>query len=349
MKNVLSALCAGTLAAAMSISAQVVDPSDAVIYAPLLSAEQIAQFQMDGTASPFWETGWTGDYSEMTIMGHSHPERATWNGETDAVLTVKIAAGPEGIYLYCKVTDDVWVTGPTWHFDAVDLMLDSKSPADIANATDRAAPQFEWCLTQTSKQYQVWMGGPGEVATGLMFNQYDPTYFTWWEAPKSFAEMVPEGGVQMEVFIIDEQNKAQEWFVPWAHLGMTDQIAEGQQISFAGGYNDMDVTDITLEPVSSLRLKQYDPIGGAAGTTFADRAQYWGAVVLPALQVGVNNPFATKGIATSADVRATEFYTLQGKKLNAASRAAIAGHSVVIQRNIMADGSVRSERIRLSK
>jgi hypothetical protein len=270
-------------------------------------------------------------------------------------MTLKVASGSRGFYLYCEIEDDNWLLpsggGSVYDFDAIDILFDRKSAAEIA--TSLPLEGSDMGLTSTSQQYQIWLGSADVLPSSMIFNAQDPDWGTFEFGPineKTFVTMLDTFGVKVEVIKVDNTHKVVEWFIPFAHLGITDgSIAKDTRIGFCAGYNDRDA--LSNETVAALRLKDgSDPISGIGDETFEQRVLHWGEIVFTAdVEIGVNNAPAFKNNAFKGEVVATEFYTLQGEKIAAKNVTDILNHSVVVQRSVLKNGNIVAERISLTR
>jgi hypothetical protein len=318
------------------------DPFDATLCVYELDATQQQQFSTtDGQVSAFWDE-WSGrDYVELLPPGDCYPDKCNFTDESDASMTVKLAATTKGLYLYAGVQDNVWVdwTDPTRHGDdSVDLYFDAMSADEIWNCTDCLVGLYDSKLTFTTQQFQVFMGG-NTTPTTFRFASYDNALWSWTlQDDLTFADAKNTYGFDIEVVQVDATHKVQEWFVPWTSFGnggVTAGTALANKLfAFAGGYNDMD-GDLT-EPQCLRWPNGKDPWIGDQN--------YWGDMLLPA-DIGVVEPMAVhpsrhaaRPYGSSKLLRA-ECYTLRGRKLpaHAAGRATAAG--MTVRRLLRSDGS----------
>jgi hypothetical protein len=331
------------------VSAQV-NPDDDLLQVYKITDAQMAAFSTsDGVISPFWASDWDSrDYIDMNTTNNSYPGRDAWDGSDDANITIKAAASSDGLYFYALVTDNVWVdaTGGenAWASDAVDLYFDSKSSTEIASGGEEIMvnPAYGWALTYTSQQMQVWMGASA-LPTAFMFNYYDDLYWTWSYNNTTFANAaLLYGGMTMEVVSVDATSKAQEWFIPWGFVGTGGiaEVAEGTQIGFTGGYNDLDGDG---GEVNCLRWKNYDPFSSANGLTS------WGNLVISeAIPVGTVSPVANR-VIDNGSIATKALYTLNGEKLAAKDVAMVRNHAMVVERTVLSSGKVVSRMIRAGR
>jgi len=325
------------------------DPNDEILlFYPLSEAEQTSFSTDDGIVSSFWTTNWIDrDYIDMTTALNSNPNSAPWSGSDDARITIKAAASPEGLFFYCKVTDDIWVdpvsgTG-AWKYDAVDLFFDNKTSEEIlaGGSSIMVNPAWKWALTFTSQQYQVWMGSAA-LPTTFAFNYYDNLFFTWSQNTVSFDQAsLHYDGMKMEIIIEDNTNKVQEWFIPWSWVGtggISGPINQGKRFAFTGGYNDMDGDGSS---VGEIRWKNIDPFGG--GNSLEEHAASWGDLeAAEDLQTGIYAPLQRSTRLKSASVGTKEFFNLKGERIRRRSHndgyeSRFTG--ITIERSTLQDGN----------
>jgi hypothetical protein len=350
----LSIAAVAVLAVAGSMQAQV-NPNDDILLFYKLTADQKAAFSTsDGQIADFWTNGWSGDYIDMNTDNNSYPGRDNWSGTDDARITIKAAADETGLYFYMKVNDDTWVDAPggdaDWGYDACDLYFDSKSSEELANGGEAILvnPAFGWALSFTSQQYQVWMGSGVTVPNRFGFNYYDDLYFTWSYNSVQFNQAaVLYNGMAMEVVSVDATTKSQEWFVPWSHVGtggISGTITAGTQFGWTGGYNDRD-GDGAAEADCLRWTNGYDPFTSDDAQALAS----WGDMEA-AEDITISTPTlrsAAQSIRDGAKVVSTQYFTLRGELLPSADLSQISGHSMILQRKVLSNGQVISNRISL--
>ncbi len=232
-----------------------VDHNDSVLISYGLSAEQESGFSPDdGKISPFWELiNEKMDIIQMAPRGNA-PQGEAFNFVLthDCRMSVKSVYGSEGLYFLFEIMDDNDVPWPNkltgteteifyYNFDAVDVLLDSRSIADITSEAQKhmfISPGFG--LTESTKQYQVASGTPSERPGGFKRSKPDPwdfhsKYITFDDAKNTL-------GMAIELLTSDHFMKAQEWFIPWSEIGsgIEGQPEAGSRLAFSPGYNDRD-------------------------------------------------------------------------------------------------------------
>lgn len=231
------------------------DPSDSILLAYGLTADMEQQFSSsDGKLSPFWTQIDAGkDRIEMTQRRNA-ASGAAFNFVLthDCNMTVKAAYGHAGVYLLFEINDDNDVAWPNAYtgtekeqfyleFDAVDVLMDSRSVASISDEQNRDMfLSRSFGLTFTTRQYQVACGTPKERPTGFKRAIPDPwdfhsTFYTFDQAKRVF-------GSEIENIKTGPFHKAQEWFIPWSAYGagLEETPAAGARFGFSAGYNDRD-------------------------------------------------------------------------------------------------------------
>ncbi len=232
-----------------------VDSTDSILIAYGLTAGQEKQFSStDKKISDFWTL--YGD--EKDCIKLQQQKNGAIGSAFNFVLThdcnmkVRTAYGADGLYLLVVINDDNDVAWPNefagteneqfYHnFDAVDLLIDSRSIKEISNPENKEMMvSRSFGLTTTTRQYQVACGTEKQRPVGFKRALADPwdfhgTYHTFEEATKQF-------GIQIENIKVDYYYKAQEWFIPWSEIGggLPGEPDAGTRIAFSTGFNDRD-------------------------------------------------------------------------------------------------------------
>lgn len=300
--------CAGTLVAACVVAAQLATDDQTLIAYRLTTAQETSILQSDGTApSAMWEQ-WDvqnaqtlqRDYAVLSTTAHA------WNragealtDDSDASMTIQAAYGEQGLYLLSSVTDDDIVAGggqvcidetcesDVRAADAVNLFLEQNSWASLEGGDIygtfpmRDSNSFAYGTVQIQMRFGT--GVPSERCHVAMYSYTEMglaiTSGTAEDAATNHDGMLlrvfePVGGVAV-----------QEWFVPWSQfgpMGFFTTPEEGRELSFSGGYDDMDAADGT--GLNSLRFVPGTDPASCPQTSAVDRCVPWGALLLgPAL------------------------------------------------------------------
>jgi len=348
-------LLAVTLFVVNSLYAQGYDPNDDVLTFLPITASQKAEFGTDdGVVSDFWTNNWTSDLIDMNTSLNSYPGREPWSGSDDARVTVKAVADEEGMYFYFKVTDDIWVdpvaANDGWKYDAVDLMFDSKSSQEIVDGGDAimVMPSWGWSLTFTSMQLQVFMGA-ASLPEAFKMNYYDNLFFTWSENNVSMDQSAfLYDGLSVEVIIEDNNNKTQEWFIPWSWVGGgggVSSVTAGQRFAFTCGYNDMDGDGAS---VGCLRWKNTDPFGPSPNKTPSETVGSWGNLeskeAITVQQTSIFTSSARRHIPTASKVMSKTYFNLRGEKLPMINNRVLT-KGMMIEKVQFVDGTSISRKI----
>jgi hypothetical protein len=278
---------AGSKNAGREIISTPADPEDSILVAYGLTRELESLFSSaDNALSPFWSL--IGDDSDRMVLTQrkNGAPGSSFNFVLthDCNMTVKAAYGADGIYLLMEINDDNDVAWPNHfagtekeqfylNFDAVDLLLDSRSVAQISDPLNSGLlVSRNFGLTTTTRQYQVACGIRENRPAGFKRALSDPwdfhdTYYTFAEAKAIF-------GIQIENITLAPFYKAQEWFIPWSEVGggLSGEPGPGARLAFTAGFNDRDegehfppgVTSSggTLNASNALRwIKKSDPWG----------------------------------------------------------------------------------------
>lgn len=231
------------------------DPNDSILVAYGLSAIKEKQFSsVDGELSDFWgEIDETKDHISLTQRNNAARDAAfNFVLTHDCNMLIKAAYGADGIYLLMTMNDDNDVAWPNelsgteneqfyLHYDAVDLIMDSRDIQTIADPENRDMMlSRSFGLTTTTRQYQVACGTEKQRPEGFKRSMADPwdfhsKYFTFADAKQLF-------GIQIENLKTDHFYKVQEWFIPWSEVGggLEGEPEPGTRIAFTAGFNDRD-------------------------------------------------------------------------------------------------------------
>jgi hypothetical protein len=228
---------------------------DSILLSYALTSEQEAMFDAnDGKISGFWSSlDESRDRIGLNTRQNS-TEGSTFNfvRSHDCLLTVRSAYGADGIYLLFEVMDDDDVAWPNvfagtenqqfyLHYDAVDVLMDSRSMAEICRPGNEGYFFSRgFGITMTSTQYQVACGTEKERPEGFIRSRPEPwdmyaRYYTFEEAKTRL-------GIEMEMLKTGYFNKAQEWFIPWSEVGagFDGEPDAGTRLGFTAGFNDRD-------------------------------------------------------------------------------------------------------------
>ncbi len=224
------------------------DPSDKVLIAYGLTAEQERQFAADDKATPFWDMiGEDRDYVRLNVSEHigergDSYESAEASG--DAEILIKATRSRAGLYLYFEASDDEW-SEPEDLFDAVDLHFCRDSSEQIASAEpkDMFMKMMNWCITLSWRQFQINFGTDEKPANLVKRNFPDP-----WDsrrAEDTFEYAKDRHGIIVDIITPDEDTKVMELFIPWDYVGFGpsfDEPATGNRLGVCLGYNDRDAS-----------------------------------------------------------------------------------------------------------
>ena len=355
-------LLSGACMQAVQATTPAADPTDAILVAYPLTAGNAATFWTSmaaDTVASFWYTDWaTRDYIDMNTANNSYPGRNGWTSWTDAEMWVYAAADQYGLYMYVLVEDNVFVDPTTddWFWDGTDACIDLMSSDSIIAAGPTADilvnTAWNFGLTFTSQQFQVWVGAASSHPTGMKYNFYDPAYFDWTYNDVNIADLPGQyNGMQVAVVNIDETHKAQQWFIPWTALGVTGlpvgASVAGKRFAYESGYNDVDAATATGADVKCLRWLKGDPFG--PGTSVAANEAFWGNIQVademtdPVAQSGTKVKLHANAMPKIGVVR-TELYNLKGERIAASSH--IAKNTMLIQRQVLTNGKIQINKIR---
>lgn len=246
---------AGSKNTGKKISSTAPNPTDSVLVSYGLTAKLERQFASDDNkVSDFWKLiDADKDVLELT-QRRNGTEGATFNFVLthDCNMTVKSAYGANGVYFLFIINDDNDVAWDNTfvgteteqfylNFDAVDMLLDSKSIEEMADpdAKDMFMSRG-FGLTFTTRQYQIACGKEKERPSGFKRSLSDPwdfysQYFTFEDAKAQL-------GMEVENIKLDYFHKAMEVFIPWSEYGggFDSEPAAGTRLAFTAGFNDRD-------------------------------------------------------------------------------------------------------------
>ncbi len=246
---------AGSKNAAKPVAGTGPNPRDSVLVAYGLTAAQEKSFTVrDGQLSPFWRLfDDQKDYIQMTQRKNAADDAAfNFVLTHDCNMTVRAAYGADGIYLLFNINDDNDVAWPNkfagteneqfyLEFDAVDLVIDSRSVQEICKPENRDFfVSRAFGLTFTTRQYQIACGTQAERPLG--FKRALPDPFDFYGTYHTFEEAKARFGIQVENVKTGYFDKAQEWFIPWHEYGggFTSEPGAGTRMGFSPGFNDRD-------------------------------------------------------------------------------------------------------------
>ncbi len=355
MKCVVSAVvaCLVSGAAVMSYGqAACEDAFDKVLCVTALDDAADDQFVAgDGELSAFW-AGIDADYFQLVPSNPQYvfPEADGFTDDNDASVYVKAAASSSALYLYMEVQDNVWVdwSNPTrYGDDSMDLYFDEQ---DAESAWANPEGPYNSHLTKTMKQLQVFMGAT-TVPQELRVTWYDAENYTWnsMEGAKqayTFAEAKEKWGIEVDVIEVDATHKQQEWKLPWwgyASGGVTGGTnLLDTKLAFAGGYNDVDADG---EAPDKLRWPgPKDPwVSSAADNQYGD-------LLFPDITVPVvETPRAAPVAKAAVQGVSTHLYTLTGQRVSSSRLPGRAATGVLVQRQVLKDGSAIANRMQIAR
>lgn len=250
----------------------------------------------------------------MTPATHSQSGSAGWDGQADALVIVKVAAGARGLYLAATVTDDYWIPQYGWLStpDAITFYLDSLPSAQI-HACQTV------CLTPTEFLGEITDFTKVVVAPlGSSDTQSSIGYFTcgitqcegmlWLGHTARAADSL--FGLAVDYVTLDSAHRAVELRLPWSMIAQDSSAltADSLRVGFTVTYTDGDsgssprsvLTWCTKDPMSMLRAS-------------ADTLQvYWGDILLGRTSaISRSLPEATSQRTPLGPVR---YYDLSGRR-----------------------------------
>lgn len=247
--------------------------SDSVLVAYGLSADQEKTWNgTDGKLSAFWSTLDTLHDSISLTQKRNGSGGNNFSAvlTNDARLAVKACHTAAGLYLLLVATDNRFVavedTNHYLDYDAVDMLIDSRSSRDLCKAdVKKSFVCLAWGLSLTTRQYQ---SAYGDTAPPAMLKRNGPTP---WDMVYGFVTRTAaraQYGIEVDHAVIDKYTKAQEWFIPWSEVGnggMAREPAAGVRIGFSPGYNDRDHGEQLVGQSDGLRwIGASSPWGASA-------------------------------------------------------------------------------------
>lgn len=341
-----------------------------------LSTEQEAMFNdTDQAPSAFWYA-WDENTSMDVVELNCTYSGNAWNrsdegffGEADANMVVRAAWSAEGLYLYLKVRDDQFVDDAivcikeycpgdaselSWANDAMDIYFDpfSTDIHDAAPETVFPRPNFNR-LTKKTVQLQYQFGAAG-VKDRFSYNRVNQSNGEMEiDRDVTFADAKANyNGLTGEVFRLTDDTKAQEWFIPWSHVGNggIPSPNPGTRFAFSCGYNDADggATDMDCLRWRNAGDPTKRTMDLATGSTEHVPVEAWGDIEVsgdPIAEVGVVHA-PVRHSAGTGPVRA-EYTDLHGRRIAGVDLSGTPGtvelavsSSLVVERLLRADGSV---------
>lgn len=279
----------------------------------LTPAEESTFASNDDALADFWADWTEHDSVLLAPPANSHPVHNSVQSPADARVVMKCAASTAGLYLYCAVTDDIWVDTAglddvRWH-DAVEVWVDTFA------AVEAVMDSSYGFLSVTSRSIAARMAAPSPPAD-LWLGYWNDAYSTWDHITTDAAELLGFG-IQAEVVAVDDSTCVLECFLSWAGFG-SQRFAPGaplagERVALTGGYYDHDTVGDSAGVLFWQSCPPWEPRYqipcGAANT--------WGDVVLPATMP----PVEQQGIAHYGSLRSTHttrpgsprVYTLTGR------------------------------------
>jgi hypothetical protein len=254
------------------------DPTDRTFVAYRLCPVEEATFRItDYALSSFWYRMLdcpTVDYIYISLLNNGVADTGLTN-EDDANITVYLAYGDSGLYIFYKVADNCWVNPAlpgAWVNDAADFSLDPIAP----NArTPQSFPvSNDYGTTKTSARYLLQFGTFAPANMWYCF--LDPLWqssgnpdsaINWNTAFISIETAQSQHGITGSIKPVVqgyENIRLQEWRIPWRSIGNPNAHGLGQcpnlddQISAYFGYNDVDTTATATSAVKKLRTGSGD-------------------------------------------------------------------------------------------
>ncbi len=336
------------------------DARDDVLCVSRIDAAAAAGFDAsDGQLSAFWNS-LEGDYFELTPDNAQYCDTGScgFTDPADGKLYVKAAATNEALYIFFEVQDNVWVdwTDPnSYGDDSVDMYFDEMSGEEVWNCTDCHAAPYGARMSYNTQQFQVFMGA-SSVPTELRMSYYDEASYSWVHRDGlnvfTFDEIKEKIGLEVEVVETDATHKVQEWKFPWTGIGgggLTDGTdIGGRLLAFAGGYNDKDGDN---DQPHKLRWPgPRDPWLTADHETLGNQ---WGDLKVPeGIVVGAEDsvlPRAGRVTAAALEGASTQMYTLTGQRVTGERLSNGTAASLLVQRQVLKDGSVVTNRMHIAR
>jgi hypothetical protein len=332
-----------------------------------------------------WEqTGVLKGTGDKAVLDWS--ENKTWGddatGQNDVGFNIRFAYGAAGIYLLFECFDDNYVPailGQKYVNDGLELFAETKSATELYNnaaanfpCLDAPLPAFANQLTSRYFQIQVPFGGD-EQTEFFSWNYWNPSLigsttclpgssgegFILYDRERSIISSRALG-VMIEILPQEGSWRRSEWRIPWGQWGAPNvvgglgaELTPGNSIAICFGYNDLDEG---MEQPTALRWRKADPYSNDNNGHSADA---WGDLKFDAsiddllaaagltyggMALPVRNPLIKTLRTTSA--AKTEFYSVNGRKLDiAAARASLPASALVLRKSTLADGRVVTSRV----
>jgi hypothetical protein len=364
ISRLLAFAAVSVLALNASVFAQE-DVHDQVVKSYKLRPELAASFARDGAISPFWRS-WdvanaganvAMDYIDMTTTQNAWVTGGgSFSGPDDAALIVRSAYGANGLYLYLEVHDDNWQQPAGYETDALDFLLDKMNSQAIRDCSPfdcYISPSFGWSLTYYSIQYQISIGG-GSVPSNIRINYFDGAAMFWPPEGTPMADLATTyGGMNVDVINVSANVKVMELYIPWTWVGTSGGVgsmpAEGADIAFAGGYNDLDAGQSTSAR-TALRWKEKDPFNTCNDMTPPhDYCDAWGDIqvvgdTVPTPPSSVRQPCRAPQTGLQAATAGSIYYNLKGERV---SLSGTMQTSVLVKRTLSAGSKMKSEIVNI--
>jgi len=342
-----------------------------------LSEEQEKQFSdSDNSLSTFWKA-WDNNFLDFVELSPTKDgnrwrrSKFDYNSDNDGNMKVYAAYSSKGIYLYFKVTDNNFVDAIVrkiydpikdefgdyepqeilWANDAIDVFFDLYPNSYLKDHPEKYINPLTGRFTLETKQIQSRFGSGNNVTT-FSYNSFNLDLENPWEITRDneFNEITKEkfNGLTADKFIISENVRGQEWFIPFAEIGQLGYYGGGivignplrGRLAFCFGYNDADGSEgfncLRWRNAGDPSLKRREP--AASGSDHVP-VEPWGDLVFTAdtlPTVSITNKMRAMNLK-SLNAQKIELYNLTGRKIasvNADQGIDIRSSGVTVQRVI---------------
>ncbi len=224
----------------------------------LSSAMEQSYKSNDGVLSPFW-SAWSDSAFDRAVLMKEYEGNAFHFRQKSSSNISRMEAfaayGDYGLYLCFVVTDDRYQDtsnsgwGERWMYDAVDFCIDRYSTTTHQSSSNIFPNLNSGRIPVDMVQYQQAFGSdhaPDVLSRNSVVDTGSQPKMVY-ERNISSSELKSRFGVTRDIVILDQQRRAQEWFLPYNQIGNNGGISfplpdsdRFGRTAFCFGYNDVD-------------------------------------------------------------------------------------------------------------
>lgn len=253
---------------------------DSTLVACLLTPAQEVELDLsDSAIAPFWNRDWEGrDSIVLTVPENCYPEYCDFDGPDDAAVVVKAATTAEGVYVYARVTDDVWMMPESdEHYEAsttdiLNLYIDQLGSYAIASCRDCLIGLYNSSLSYYHRHLRLQAGGP-MGSLGVFLGYKDPNIWSYtWSVALSPADAWERFQMRFEGVESAPQTREFECMLTWHAYDLAQGLCPGERLALSVTYHDRDALADSASRLSWMGRDPWAPDAQEMG--------YWGDLVV---------------------------------------------------------------------